>query len=403
MRLKAFNALRPQQDDVHLVACPPYDTMTTAEARSLADGNRWSFLHVLRPEIDLPPDADPHSDAAYDLAAANFARIVEAGKLTPEPAPSVYVYRQTMGPHTQSGVVACCHTDDYRENVIRRHERTRADKEADRVRHIEALAAHSGPVFLAYRRDPTIDALAAEAETRDPVLQLEVDGVYHRVWRVTDPDRLIDAFAAVPSAYIADGHHRCAAAARVAQSRRAAQPDGEQESNWFLAVLFPAEDLQILPYNRCVADLNGLSEAEFLVRVRERFRIAEMMVSPERLAPQQACMYLAGTWYGLSWDVAANTPAAEALDVSYLQQHLLGPVLGIDDPRKSPRIDFVGGIRGTEALTAQVDSGRAAVAFAMTPVAVEQMMAISDDGGIMPPKSTWFEPKLRSGLVVHRF
>jgi uncharacterized protein (DUF1015 family) len=403
MKIQAFRALRPAPAVVDELASVPYDTINSDEARELAVGKPWSFLHVIRPEIDLARDLDVHDPSVYAKAAENFQRFQDEGILVREAEPCMYLYRQKMGDHVQRGIVACCHVDDYDQNRILKHEKTRQDKEDDRTLHVKTLNANAGPIFLTYRDSNAIDGIVADVESEAPLYHVESpDGVTHTVWRIGDGEAVGAAFDSVPCAYIADGHHRSAAAARTARELGAANPThtGDEEYNWFLSVLFPATQLKILPYNRCVHDLNGLTEAEFLVAVRRQFRVAEEVPA----LPSGAChvsMYLTGKWYGLSWDAPDADDPVAALDVSYLQDHLLAPVLGIEDPRTSTRIDFVGGIRGTDELERLVDSGRGAVAFSMCSVAVDQMMDIADAGRIMPPKSTWFEPKLRSGLLVH--
>jgi uncharacterized protein (DUF1015 family) len=402
VRIKPFKALRPREDIVRLVASVPYDTVDSDEARKLASGNPWSFLRIVRPEVDLPEGLDPHCDEAYSKSAENFRQFQHQGVLVREETPCLYVYRQKMGGHVQSGIVACCHVNDCLDNLILKHERTRADKEDDRTRHINTLNANTGPVFLAYRDVAEVDRLVAEVESGEPMFDIVADdGVTHTIWRAPEGHDLMRAFESVPVAFIADGHHRSAAAVRVALERRQ-DDDGTDsgEYEWFLTVLFPSSQLQIMPYNRCVTDLNGKTEAELLVSIREKFSVTEM-VSPCPGSPCHACMYMAEKWYGLRWTIPDGAGPVDSLDVSYLQDNLLKPILDIDDPRTSDRISFVGGIRGTEELANLVDSGKGAVAFSMYPVTVEQMMAIADAGEIMPPKSTWFEPKLRSGLLIH--
>lgn len=403
MRTKPFAALRPRPELAARIAAVPYDVVDGDEARALAAGNPDSFLHVSRPEIDLPPDCDPHAAAVYAQGARALRRLLDSGALLREAEPCFYVYRQEMGAHRQTGVVTCCHIDDYATDIIRKHEKTRQDKEDDRTRHTLALNANTGPVFLAYRDQDAIDALVAAATHAPPLYDFVAeDGVRHVVWRVAGATvPWTEAFAAVPLAYVADGHHRAKAAWRAGCERRAANPrhSGAEEYNWFLSVLFPASQLRILPYNRCVADLNGLAPEELLARARRDFKVAPGR--PETpAAPRQVNMYLAGGWHTLSWEPFAGDPVA-LLDVSVLQERLLRPLLGIVDPRTDKRISFVGGVRGTEELARRVARGRAAVAFALHPVTVGQMMDIADAGRIMPPKSTWFEPKLRSGLLVH--
>lgn len=403
MRIKPFTAWRPPPELAPKVASLPYDVVDTAEAKALSEGNPHSFFHVSRAEIDLPEGTSPQDDRTYRKAAENFNAFRGKGILVKEDAPCFYLYRLIWKGREQRGIVTVCHVQDYEDNVIRKHEKTRKVPEDDRTRHIHALNANSGPVFLAYRDRAEIDAGVAAVEQSPPIYDFTaVDGIRHTVWRIGGTKALVEAFARVPHAYIADGHHRAAAAARVARERRAANPShtGEEEYNWFLAVLFPAGQLQILPYNRCVKDLNGLSKDQFLDAVRGQFSMSDA-AAPRPPKSGQVSMYLAGRWLGLTWSPVKSANPVDALDVSVLQDRLLGPVLGIDDPRNNPRIEFVGGIRGTEELEKRVKSGRATVAFSMYPATLNQLMSISDAGQCMPPKSTWFEPKLRSGLLVH--
>jgi uncharacterized protein (DUF1015 family) len=403
MLIKPFAALRPVPEKAAVLAAVPYDVVDTAEARVLAAGNPDSFLHVSRPEIDLPDSVDIHDDAVYAQGVRAFKELQARGVLLREDGERLYVYRQIMGGHSQSGVVACCHIEDYAQDIIRKHEKTRKDKEDDRTRHCMELNANSGPVFLTYRDTAALDALVAAVQTGAPLYDFTAaDGIRHTVWRVEGANaEWVEAFRRVPLAYVADGHHRAAAAFRSGQQRRAANPahTGGEEYNWFLAVLFPATQLRILPYNRCVADLNGLDPAAFLAKVGTIFK-TEPADGAEPAGPREVRMYLGKAWYKLTWDEFAADPVGR-LDVSVLQDWLLAPVLGIADPRTNTRISFVGGIRGTGELSKRVDSGRDAVAFSMFPTTVAQMMDIADAGQIMPPKSTWFEPKLRSGLLVH--
>ena len=403
MQIKPFAALRPALDKVAALASVPYDVVDTAEARALAAGNPDSFLHVSRPEIDLPDTVDVHDDRVYAQGVKALKDFQSKGVLQRETGEHFYVYRQIMGTHSQTGVVACCNIDDYANDIIRKHEKTRKDKEDDRTRHCLELNANSGPVFLTYRDTATLDALVAEVQKDAPLYDFTaIDDIRHTVWRVAgDAQAWVDAFRQVPLSYVADGHHRAAAAYRSGQQRRAANPahTGAEEYNWFLAVLFPETQLRILPYNRCVADLNGLTAEAFLEQARTIFK-TEPVTGADPSGPREVRMYLAGKWYALTWDEFESDPVGR-LDVSVLQDRLLAPVLGIDDPRTNTRISFVGGIRGTGELTKRVDSGRDAVAFSMYSVTVAQMMDIADAGQIMPPKSTWFEPKLRSGLLVH--
>ena len=403
MRIHAYRALRPRPDLAAKVASAPYDTLDTAEAAELAKDNPMSFLHVNHSEIDLPAGTDPYSAAVYDKAAANLKAFADNGWLVREDRPLMYLYSQTMGDHTQTGLVACCHIDDYVHNVIKKHELTRKDKEDDRTRHTAALNANIGPVFIAYRDVPAIDALFAEIAKGAPMYDFvdELD-VRHRVWPVEKTAEVTELFAGVESAYIADGHHRSASAVRVGTERRAANPNhtGDEEYNWFLAVIFPSSQLKILPYNRAVKDLNGLSPDAFLAEIRKRFDVTEG-ADPSPSEPRRVSMYLGGKWYGLSWPEDPAADPVHRLDVSTLQERVLAPLLGIDDPRTNPRIKFIGGIRGTGELVRLVDEKGYAVAFSMYPTTLDQLMAIADAGQIMPPKSTWFEPKLRTGLLNH--
>ncbi len=400
MRVKAFRAWRPNPESAAEVACVPYDTVNREEAAALAEGLPNSFLHVIRPDIDLPPESTPEEQYAH--ARDMLASFVEKGWLVEEPDPCVYVYELTAGDHVQVGLVACVNVDDYRTDVIRKHEKTRPDKEEDRTRLILTQAAHTGPVFLTYRGTDTINGLVANALAQAPLFDVDAeDGVRHRVWRCDVPGEFEAAFDAVPVAYIADGHHRAAAAARAAENAGPGVHDAE-ESQWFLAVLFPSDQLKILAYNRVVAELNGLDQQAFAEEVRARFAVHDDGCRVPA-NPRQVCMYLGGNWSTIDLGEPESADPVSSLDVSLLQDKLLAPVLGIQDPRTDSRIAFVGGIRGTGELEQLVDTGDAQVAFSLYPVLVEQMMDISDADQIMPPKSTWFEPKLRSGLLVHPF
>ncbi len=404
MKIRPFQGLYPAEHLAHLVASVPYDVVSREEARELAADQPYSLLHVERAEIDLPDDVDPYSDIVYQTAAAKLAEYVEEGVLLREPAPCFYIYRQRMGAHEQTGVAAVCHVEDYDADIIRKHEKTRRDKEDDRTRLIHTLNANTSPVFLTYRDSANVDELVAGITAAEPITKFVApDGVEHTVWRVLDTAALASALGALPVAYVADGHHRAASAARVGRERRNANPNhtGNEDYNWFLCVLFPASHLQILPYNRTVTDLNGLDKDGFLQAVSRVFAM-EREASPEPTAPGDIRMYLGGgQWSRLTWKPDPSAAPADRLDVAGLQNLLLAPVLGIEDPRTSERISFIGGIRGTAELEHLVDSGRAAVAFSMYPTTVGQLMDIADAGGIMPPKSTWFEPKLRSGLFLH--
>ncbi len=406
LRIKAFQGLRPAPELVAEVACVPYDVVDREESAALAQGKPRSLLHVDRAEIDLPPETDPYSDAVYAKARENFQRLQSEKALIRETEPSLYLYQQRMGEHTQIGLAAVCHLDDYENNLIKKHEKTRRDKEEDRTRLIGTLSADTGPVFLTYRDTPEIDALVRKTvESAAPLYDFTApDGIRHTVWRIAGGEEFVAAFARVPCSYVADGHHRTASAVRVGRERREQNPahTGDEEYNWFLAVHFPASQLKILPYNRAVKDLNGIAPSAFLKAVGTVFRL-HPNGSPKPAKPGEIRMYLGGAWYDLAWAPSPSGDPISQLDVTALQERLLAPILGIDDPRTSKRIDFIGGIRGTDELVRLVDCGRAAVAFSMYPTTVEQLMAIADAGQIMPPKSTWFEPKLRSGLFIHTF
>lgn len=405
LRIQAFQGLRPAPDLAPEVACVPYDVVDRDESAALAAGKPNSLLHVDRAEIDLPAGADPYSDAVYAKARENFLTLQQNGALLRESEPCLFLYQQRMGNHVQTGLAALCHIEDYENDVIKKHEKTRRDKEDDRTRLIGTINANTGPVFLTYRQQPEIDALVATAKQAAPLYDFTApDGIQHTVWRIAGGADLVNAFAQVPVAYVADGHHRTASAVRVGKERRAANPahTGAEDYNWFLAVLFPDKQLQILPYNRAVKDLNGHSKEAFLTAVSSVFRLTATD-SPTPSQPGDMRMYFDGQWHALAWQPGADADPISQLDVTGLQDRLLAPILGIDDPRTSKRIDFIGGIRGTDELVRLVDSGKAAVAFSMYPTTVDQLMAIADAGQIMPPKSTWFEPKLRSGLFIHTF
>ena len=401
MNIRPFSAVRPTPEKASAVAAVPYDVVDTAEARALAAGNPASFLHVSRPEIDMPEGTDCASPEAYAQAKKALDGLRASGVLVQDPDPKFYAYRQVMGNHAQTGIVATFDAKDYLAGVLKQHEKTRKDKEDDRTRHIEILKAHTGPAFLTYKDDPAIDAIVAEACAGAPLYDFVApDGIRHAVWEIAyghecRADELVELFARIPAAYIADGHHRSAAASRYAKEN-----DFAGESRWYLAVAFPASQLKILPYNRLVADLNGLTADQLLTKARDIFTVTEV-ADGMPAAGRHARMFLAGKWYDLAWEVPAGTDVVSSLDVSVLQDRFLAPVLGIDDPRTSPRISFMGGVRPLDELKGRVESGRDAVAFSMYPVTVGEMMDIADAGAVMPPKSTWFEPKLRSGLFVH--
>ncbi len=405
--IRPFNALRPQAERAAQVAAVPYDVVNTEEARALAAGNSWSFLHVSRPEIDLPDGTPIYSDQVYTKAHVNFEKLTKQCPLEIEETPSLYLYRLIMGEHEQIGVVACCSVDEYDRDVIRKHERTRRDKEDDRTRHIMALRAQTGPVFLTYRAQEKIDSQVMKALRGNPPLYDFVanDDIRHTIWRVPTYDPLVAAFSEVPYLYIADGHHRAASASRAGAElkEQAFAFIGNEEYNFFQCVLFPDRQLQILPYNRIVRDLNGMSQDEFLARVRESFSVSEDAPPSPRKRGQWS-MYLEDRWYALALPDNVTRPegVVDSLDVSILQNRLLDPILGIKDVRTDKRIDFVGGIRGTEELENLVNEGKAAVAFSLYPTTIYDLLKVSDAGQIMPPKSTWFEPKLRDGLLIHQ-
>lgn len=403
MRIKPFIAVRPPPERAAEVASPPYDVVDCDEARALIDQNPWSFLRIVRSEAELERGSDPYAAAVYERAAANYARFKAEGYLVRANEPAFYLYRLQHGDHQQTGLVTVSHIADYDEGRIKRHENTRQATEDDRTRHVTTLNANTGPVFLTYRDQPAIDAVIARHQQAAPLYRFQtLDHIVHEIWEIKDQKTITELFADVPVAYVADGHHRSASAARVARQRRDACPDytGEEEFNWFLSVFFPASQLRVLPYNRCVADLNGCSATDIIKKMSQIFTHEEdAITTPD--TPGKVSVYLDGKWHTFSWVIPQTADPVECLDVHVLQSQLLGPVLGIDDPRNNARISFVGGIRGTAELERRVDSGQAAIAFSMHPVTVDQLMAVSDADLIMPPKSTWFEPKLRSGLLVH--
>ncbi len=403
--LHPFRALRPPPERAKQVSSVPYDVVNTEEARNLAADNPLSFLHVSRPEIDLPQGTYIHSDAVYRMAADNFQKLIRDCPLVSEELPSIYLYRLIMGEHEQIGVVACCSVNEYDTAVIRKHERTRRDKEDDRTRHMLVLRAQTGPVFLTYLARPDIDTMVMETMMANALFDFTADDrVRHTIWRVPDPVRFVQAFRDVPYLYIADGHHRAASAsrARAELKEQSSSHTGDEEYNFFLAVIFPDDQVQILPYNRVVRDLNGKSKAEFLSNVRRVFEVSENGASVPK-APGNWSMYVENQWYGLSLPANALKPvgAVASLDVALIQERLLDPILGIKDVRTDKRIDFVGGLRGAKELERLVDEGKAAVAFSLYATNVADLLRVSDAGEIMPPKSTWFEPKLRDGLLIH--
>jgi uncharacterized protein (DUF1015 family) len=401
--VRPFAALRPTAASAADVVAPPYDVVSTEEARALAAGRPRSFLHISRPEIDLPEGSSPYSDEAYAQGARSLERLVAERVLVREEKPTFYIYRMVMGGRTQTGVAFAASVRAYEEHRIRRHELTRPDKENDRVRNIATLNAQTGPVLLAYRASDALRELLAVATNASPLFSVKgPNDVVHTVWDTgpaTDATMAAE-LEALGTLYIADGHHRSAAAARVAAQRRGS-PNASHE--FFLAVAFPHDEMRILDYNRVVRDLNGLSPLELLARIRESFDIAELPAGQSPARPETFAMYLVDRWYELRIRAALvprHDPVA-SLDVSVLQDRLLAPILGLGDPRTDKRIDFVGGVRGLDELERRVQSGRAAVAFALHPTRMEQLMAVADAGKLMPPKSTWFEPKLADGLLSH--
>jgi uncharacterized protein (DUF1015 family) len=403
-----FHGLTPEPEKAAQVAAVPYDVVNTEEAAALVEGNMLSFLRVARPEVELEPGVDLHDDKVYAKAAENFKRLCESAPLTLDAGTHLYVYALKMGEHRQVGIIGAASTEDYKNDIIKKHEKTRKDKEDDRTRHVMTLRSHTGPVFLTYKDSNAIDAKIAKIAAGAPTFDFTApDGIQHTIWRVDEADsaEIAAEFAEVPCLYIADGHHRAASAARAATAMKSENPahTGDEDYNYFLAVSFPASQLKILPYNRAVKDLHGKSKEEFLEAVSANFAVSPA-TTPETSRPGDMKMYLDGAWLQLTPKFDLNSLGIiECLDVSVLQDYLLRPVLGIDDPRTSQKIDFIGGIRGTGELERLVDDGKMAVAFSMYPTTVEQLMAIADAGEIMPPKSTWFEPKLRDGLVCHNF
>jgi len=407
--IKPFRALRPAPGRAAEILAPPYDVLSSAEARERAKGKPWSFLHVSKPEIDLDPAIDPYDQAVYAKAAENFDRMSKTGALMRDPKPCYYVYRLTRQGRTQTGLAAIASLSDYAKNRVRKHELTTPVKEDDRVRQIEAVNAQTGPVMNGYPAAPAIDALLAQAATGTPAVDVTADdGVRHQMWVVDDEaaiSELTRAFDALPALYIADGHHRCAAAARVYQTRRGAEcgglPGGDN-SAFFLSVIFPHNHVQVLPYNRVLKDLNGMTPKQLLEKLDGVFVIhPNAAASPTRR--HQVGFYLGGTWQMLHFRprFAATTDPVAKLHATLLQKYVLDPIFGIADPRTSSRINFVGGIRGVAELEKLVNGGQYACAFSLYPTSIEDLMSVADAGGVMPPKSTWFEPKLRDAMFCH--
>ncbi len=406
--IRPFPGLRPLPEKAAEVAAPPYDVLDTNEARERAKGKPWSFLHISKPEIDLAPGTDPYSPEVYAKGKENFIRMIEEGVLKQDSVPCYYLYRLIMGDHQQTGLVAAASVADYDTNRIRKHEFTRPDKEDDRVRQVDALSAQTGPVFLTYKHNAIIDELAAKAASGAPEIDIVADtGVRHSLWVLSDAaqlDLITRTFDAMDCLYIADGHHRSAAASRVAAARKAANPGhtGEEAYNYFLSVIFPDNQMQILDYNRVLKDLHSNSPKQFLAKLEDAFIVEKVAGQCKPGKAGEFGMYLGRQWYQLTVkpELIPQDPV-KRLDVSLLQDNLIGPILGIADQRRDKRIDFVGGIRGLTELERRVDSGEMAVAFALHATSMAQLMAVADAGEVMPPKSTWFEPKLADGLVSH--
>jgi uncharacterized protein (DUF1015 family) len=411
--IRPFRAIRPRPELAEKVASLPYDVMNTEEARQMALGNPYSFLHVSRAEIDLDPPVDVYSPQVYEKARENFNKLIADGVLFQDTQPCYYIYSLVMNGRRQNGLVACSSIDDYFNNVIKKHEHTRPEKEQDRINHMLALQAHVGPVFLTYRKNDNINALIDKVMMQQaPVYDFSAsDRVRHTVWVIQDPSK-VQHFTAlfeheVPVTYIADGHHRAASSAKVGKKLRETNQHhtGNEEYNFFLSVLFPHDQLAIMDYNRVVKDLNNLSPEEFLNRLKEKFEVQETvfeMARPQN--PHEFAMYLNRKWYYLTAKPGTwrNDPIG-VLDITILSENILSPILNITDQRTDKRIDFVGGIRGMKELERRVNSGEMQLAFALYPVSLQQLMDISDSGNVMPPKSTWFEPKLRDGLFCHAF
>lgn len=408
VRIKNFRGVRPRPDKVSEVTCPPYDVLDSDEARRLAGENPISFLRVVKPEIDLPGEIDLYDEAVYRRGKENLDRLIRQGILIREEKPCFYIYRLTRGEVRQTGLVAGVSIEDYEEGLIRKHEHTRAEKEADRIRHVNTLNANTGPVFLTYRKREDINRLITRVTAGEPLYDFPAeDGTRHTFWRMDDPALITEVrglFARVDHLYVADGHHRAASGSMVGRERRRRNPHhtGREEYNYFLAGIFPHDQLRILAYNRVVRDLNGLSPEDFLEQTAARFEVEPAPGNATPASLHSFGTYLAGRWYRLTAREGTYPPSdpVKSLDVSILQENLLGPILGIKDPRQDKRIDFVGGIRGIAELSRRVDKA-GGVAFALFPTSIEQLLRVADRGLFMPPKSTWFEPKLRSGLVVH--
>ena len=408
--IRPFKAIRPTKELAERIAALPYDVMNSDEAREMVKDNPYSFLHVDKAEVDLPKEMDVYDDKVYEKAKENLDKMIDGGLYIEDEKPNYYIYRQVMKGRSQTGLVACASIDDYNNNIIKKHELTREEKEIDRINHVYKCEAHTGPIFLTYRENKDISNIVNEWVKKEPIYDFKADdGVSHTVWIIDDEytvNKLQDLFKTVKYLYIADGHHRSASAVKVGHIKRAEKENytGEEEFNFFLSISYPDSELEVLDYNRTVKDLNGLSKEEFLSKVKENFEIIE---SNEQVKPKEKHtfgMYLENQWYLLKAKKGIFNPddPVDRLDVSILQNNLLRPILGIDDPRKSKRIKFIGGIRGLNELEKRVNTDMK-VSFSMYPTTIEDIMAIADSGETMPPKSTWFEPKPRSGLFIHKF
>ena len=407
--VKPFICIRPAKENAAKVAALPYDVYNRKEAYAAVAGNPISFLNIDRAETQFSDDVDTYADCVYEKARELLDTQIAEGVYVTDAGDHYYLYELTMDGRSQTGIVACSSIDDYVNGVVKKHENTREDKEIDRIRHVDTVNAQTGPIFLAYRQNETLKAIVAEEKAKPALYDfVSDDGIRHRVWKINDPaqtEAIEAAFAAIPATYIADGHHRAASAVKVGLKRRAENPGytGEEPFNYFLSVLFPDEELMILPYNRVVKDLNGLSREQFFEAVKEKIELEEIGKEPYAPAEKGTFgMYLDNTWYALKvLPQYKNADPVKGLDVSILQDQLLGPVLGIGDPRTDKRIDFIGGIRGLKELERRVSEDME-IAFSMYPTSIEELLAVADAGLLMPPKSTWFEPKLRSGLFIHR-
>ncbi|WP_440999677.1 DUF1015 domain-containing protein [Fodinibius sp. SL11] len=399
--LKPFKAWHPTPKNVEQIACVPYDVVSVEEARTLAAGNPESFLHVVRPEIDLPEGTDPHDDEVYHKGAENLHAFLENGTLQQENKPQIYVYQLIRNGRPQTGIFACVSVEDYDDEVILKHELTRPAKEDDRTRHILTQQAHAEPVMLTYKDDPTAENLIKETVEEEPLFEFEAsDGVIHKLWRAKETKAFAKAFKSISHLYIADGHHRCKSASRAAEQKRKNNPGhtGNEEYNFFPAVIFPMSNMNILPYNRVVHSIPD----NFLDTLQDKFTLT-VGADPSPSKKGEISIYLDGNWYGMELPLDNNPNSVQKLDVHRLQEFVLSPLLDIDDPRRNENISFVGGIRGTKELEKNVNSGKAELAISMYATSIEELIKVSDEGRLMPPKSTWFEPKLRSGLLVHTF